>query len=208
MAIALNVITPTSSKPEGTLDAMEGPFGSEFNEGLIHQLVVAYQAAGRQGTSKTKNRHEVSGGGRKPWRQKGTGRARAGTIRSPIWVGGGHTFAKRPRDFKQKVNKKMYRAGIRSILSELHRREALFVVDALTVEVPKTKALLAQLRQMDMLDVLIVMDHIEENVYLASRNIPRVAITDVHGLNPVNLLAHKKVMITSKAVKEIEEWLK
>lgn len=208
MAIALNVITPESSKPKGTVDALEVAFGSDFNEGLIHQLVVAYQAGGRQGTSKTKNRHEVSGGGRKPWRQKGTGRARAGTIRSPIWVGGGHTFAKRPRSFKQKVNKKMYRAGIRSILSELHRREALFVVDSLVVQEPKTKALLSQLTQMDMLDVLIVMDHIEENMYLASRNIPKVAITDVHGLNPVNLLAHKKVMITTGAIKEIEEWLK
>ncbi|MHA7840492.1 MAG: 50S ribosomal protein L4 [Gammaproteobacteria bacterium] len=208
MAVALNMITPKSSKPHGTVDAIETAFGTEFNEGLIHQLVVAYQAAGRQGTSKTKNRHEVSGGGRKPWRQKGTGRARAGTIRSPIWVGGGHAFAKRPRNFKQKVNKKMYRAGIRSILSELHRQNALYVVDSLEVKEPKTKVLLNQLTQMDTLDVLIVMEHIEENMYLASRNIPKVSITDVAGLNPVNLLAHKKVIITKEAIKEIEEWLK
>lgn len=207
MTISLNTIHVDSNQPTGTLEVLETTFDRPFNEGLVHQLVVAYRAKQRQGSSKTKNRHEVSGGGKKPWRQKGTGRARAGTIRSPIWVGGGHTFAKRPRSFEQKVNKKMYRAGIKSILSELHRQNVLFTIESLTVEEPKTKLLLNQLTSMNMLDVLIVKDDIDVNFFLASRNLPHVTITDVHGLNPVNLLSHKKVLITNAAIREIEEWL-
>lgn len=189
------------------IDVCERTFGSEFNETLVHQAVVAYMAGGRQGSKKQKNRSEVSGGGRKPWRQKGTGRARAGTIRSPIWRGGGVTFAARPQDHSQKLNKKMYRAAMRSILSELVRQDRLVVVEEISVEAPKTKELVAKLNGLNLSDVLIVSDSVEENLYLAARNIPYVDVRDVQGTDPVSLIAYEKVLITVPAIKKFEELL-
>lgn len=189
------------------IDVCEHTFGGEFNEALVHQAVVAYMAGGRQGTKKQKTRSEVSGGGRKPWRQKGTGRARAGTIRSPIWRGGGVTFAARPRDFTQKLNKKMYRSAMRSILSELVRQNRLVVVEDITVDVPKTKALVSQLETLGLQDVLIVSENVEQNLYLAARNLPHVDVRDVQASDPVSLIAYDKVLMTVSAVKKFEEML-
>src|SRR5690554_3494500 len=182
-------------------------FATEFNETLVHQAVVAYMAGGRQGTKQQKTRSEVSGGGKKPWRQKGTGRARAGTIRSPIWRGGGTTFAARPRNHEQKLNRKMYRGAMRSILSELVRQDRLIVVEKFGVETPKTKALVAQLKAMDLNDVLIVTKEVDENLFLAARNLHKVDVRDVQGLDPVSLIAFEKVLMTADAVKQIEEVL-
>ena len=164
-------------------------------------------AGGRQGSKKQKNRSEVSGGGRKPWRQKGTGRARAGSIRSPIWRSGGVTFAARPQDHSQKLNKKMYRAAMRSILAELVRQDRLVVVEELSVSAPKTKELLGKLSGLNLSDVLIVSDAVEENLYLAARNIPHVDVRDVQGADPVSLIAYEKVLMTVSAVKKFEELL-
>lgn len=189
------------------IDVCERTFGGEFNETLVHQAVVAYMAGGRQGSKKQKSRAEVSGGGRKPWRQKGTGRARAGTTRSPIWRSGGVTFAARPQDHSQKLNKKMYRAAMRSILSELVRQERLVVVEELSVSAPKTKELLGKLGSLNLSDVLIVSDAVEENLYLAARNIPHVDVRDVQGTDPVSLIAYEKVLMTVSAVKKFEELL-
>lgn len=189
------------------IDVCERTFGGEFNETLVHQAVVAYMAGGRQGSKKQKTRAEVSGGGRKPWRQKGTGRARAGSIRSPIWRSGGVTFAARPQDHSQKLNKKMYRAAMRSILAELVRQDRLVVVEELTVSAPKTKELLGKLNGMNLNDVLIVSDAVEENLYLAARNIPHVDVRDVQGTDPVSLIAYEKVLMTVSAVKKFEELL-
>lgn len=189
------------------IDVCERTFGGEFNETLVHQAVVAYMAGGRQGSKKQKTRAEVSGGGRKPWRQKGTGRARAGSIRSPIWRSGGVTFAARPQDHSQKLNKKMYRAAMRSILAELVRQDRLVVVEELTVSAPKTKELLGKLNGMNLSDVLIVSDAVEENLYLAARNIPHVDVRDVQGTDPVSLIAYEKVLMTVSAVKKFEELL-
>ena len=158
------------------IEVCERTFGGEFNETLVHQAVVAYMVGGRQGTRAQKTRSEVSGGGKKPWRQKGTGRARAGTIRSPIWRSGGVTFAAKPQDHSQKLNKKMYRAALRSILAELVRSERLVVVEDFTVEAPKTKDLLAKLNGMGLTDVLIVSDAVDQNLYLAARNLPHVYV--------------------------------
>ncbi|MGI6408393.1 MAG: 50S ribosomal protein L4 [Gammaproteobacteria bacterium] len=189
------------------IDVCERTFGGEFNEALVHQAVVAYMAGGRQGSKKQKNRSEVSGGGRKPWRQKGTGRARAGSIRSPIWRSGGVTFAARPQDHSQKLNKKMYRAAMRSILAELVRQDRLVVVEELSVSAPKTKELLGKLSGLNLSDVLIVSDAVEENLYLAARNIPHVDVRDVQGADPVSLIAYEKVLMTVSAVKKFEELL-
>lgn len=189
------------------IDVCERTFGGEFNETLVHQAVVAYMAGGRQGSKKQKNRAEVSGGGRKPWRQKGTGRARAGSSRSPIWRSGGVTFAARPQDHSQKLNKKMYRAAMRSILAELVRQDRLVVVEELTVSAPKTKELLGKLNGLNLNDVLIVSDAVEENLYLAARNIPHVDVRDVQGTDPVSLIAYEKVLMTVSAVKKFEEML-
>lgn len=189
------------------IDVCERTFGGEFNEALVHQAVVAYMAGGRQGSKKQKNRAEVSGGGRKPWRQKGTGRARAGSIRSPIWRSGGVTFAARPQDHSQKLNKKMYRAAMRSILAELVRQDRLVVVEELSVSAPKTKELLGKLSGLNLSDVLIVSDAVEENLYLAARNIPHVDVRDVQGADPVSLIAYEKVLMTVSAVKKFEELL-
>ncbi len=189
------------------IEVCERTFGGEFNETLIHQAVVAYMAGGRQGSKQQKNRSDVRGGGKKPFRQKGTGRARAGTIRSPIWRGGGATFAARPQDHEQKLNKKMYRAAMRSILSELARTDRLVVVQDFAVESPKTKALLGKLSGMGLTDVLIVSDAIDQNLYLAARNLPHVDVRDVQGSDPVSLIAYDKVLVTVSAVKKFEELL-
>ena len=189
------------------IDVCERTFGGEFNETLVHQAVVAYMAGGRQGSKKQKTRSEVSGGGAKPWRQKGTGRARAGTIRSPIWRGGGTTFAARPQDHSQKLNKKMYRAAMRSILAELLRQDRLVVVEDFSVDAPKTKALLGKLETLGLQDVLIVSENVEQNLYLAARNLPHVDVRDVQASDPVSLIAYDKVLMTVSAVKKFEEML-
>ena len=186
----------------------DATFAKEFNETLVHQVVTAYMAGGRQGTVKQKTRSEVSGGGKKPWRQKGTGRARAGTIRSPIWRAGGVTFAARPRDYSQKVNRKMYRAAMRAILSELVRQERLVVVDDMVAEEPRTKPFISKLNGLGVASgALIISEDVDQNLYLASRNIPRVDVSDVAGIDPVSLVAHEKVVITVPALKKIEEML-
>jgi len=201
------VMELTLKDAKGALEVSEATFGREFNEALIHQVVVAYAAGARQGTKAQKTRSEVSGGGKKPWRQKGTGRARAGTIRSPIWRSGGTTFAAKPRNHEQKVNKKMYRGAMKSILSELVRQDRLIVVEKFGVETPKTKALVAQLKAMDLNDVLIVTKEVDENLFLAARNLHKVDVRDVQGLDPVSLIAFEKVLMTADAVKQIEEVL-
>jgi large subunit ribosomal protein L4 len=182
-------------------------FGQEFNESLVHQAVVAYMAAGRAGTKAQKNRSDVSGGGAKPWRQKGTGRARAGTIRSPIWRKGGVTFAARPRDYSQKLNKKMYRAAMRSIFSELVRQERLVVVDEFSVSAPKTKELASKLNELSLSDVLIITQQADDNLYLAARNLHKVDVVDVAAIDPVSLVGFDKVLVTESALKQVEEWL-
>ncbi|MAL99643.1 50S ribosomal protein L4 [Hydrocarboniclastica marina] len=182
-------------------------FAREFNEPLVHQVVTAYLAGARQGTRAQKTRSEVSGGGKKPWRQKGTGRARAGTIRSPLWRSGGVTFAARPQDHSQKVNRKMYRAALRSIFSELVRQDRLVVLDELVVDTPKTKAFLGKLNELGLSNALIVSDAVEQNLHLASRNIPYIDVRDVAGVDPVSLVGYEKVVVTVPALKKIEEML-
>ncbi|MDP0588220.1 MAG: 50S ribosomal protein L4 [Candidatus Endonucleobacter bathymodioli] len=182
-------------------------FGVAFNEPLVHQAVVAFLAGGRQGTRAQKSRSDVRGGGRKPWRQKGTGRARAGTIRSPIWRGGGTTFAAKPQDHTQKLNKKMYRGALRSILSELLRQERLIVVDQFAVETPKTKVMVAMLKEWSAKSTLVIGTEVSHSLYLAARNIPYVDVCDVQGVDPVSLVSHEKVIITAAAVKKFEEIL-
>lgn len=191
----------------GTVTVSEVAFGKDFNEPLVHQVVTAFLAGARQGTKAQKNRSDVSGGGRKPWRQKGTGRARAGTIRSPIWRGGGKTFAAVPRDHSQKVNRKMYRGALQCIMSELVRQDRLVVVDEFTVGEPKTKAVAAKLKELDLTNVLIVTDSVDENLYLGSRNLPKVDVRDADGVDPVSLIAFEKVLVTVSALKKLEEAL-
>ncbi len=191
----------------GTVDVAESAFGAEFNEPLVHQVVTAFLAGGRAGTKAQKNRSQASGGGAKPWRQKGTGRARAGTIRSPIWVGGGRTFAARPRDYSQKVNKKMYRAALRSVFSELVRQDRLVITDSITMEAPKTKELAEKLKKLKLDNVLIVNEAFDEKVYLSARNLPDVGICDAAAIDPVVLMRFEKVLITLPALKLIEERL-
>jgi large subunit ribosomal protein L4 len=190
-----------------TLSVSDAVFGAEFNEGLVHQIVTAYMAGGRAGTKAQKSKAMVSGGGKKPWKQKGTGRARAGSIRSPLWRGGGKTFAAVPRDFSQKVNRKMYRGALRSIVSELNRTGNLIVADSFALDAPKTKTLLEMLNTVGANDILLVTAAVDQNLYLAARNIPHVAVCDVEGLNPVALLRHKKVLMTADAIKKLEVWL-
>ena len=204
----LSIATPKGAS--GTVPVSEAVFAREFNEDLVHQAVVAYMAGGRQGTKAQKNRADVSGGGKKPWRQKGTGRARAGTIRSPIWRSGGVTFAATPRDHSKKLNKKMYRAVIKCIVSDLARQDRLVVVDSFDVDAPKTKGLIDKLggyKLADNLDMLIVSSVVSENLYLAARNLPKVAVSDVEGINPVSLVGAQKVLMTVEAVKKINEAL-
>jgi len=204
--VELSVVKP-GNKAAGTVAVSEANFAREYNEGLVHQVVTAYLCGARQGTRAQKTRSEVAGGGKKPWRQKGTGRARAGTIRSPIWRSGGVTFAAKPQDHSQKVNRKMYRAAMRSILSELARTDRLMIVEALDVEQPKTKLLVETLKGYGVDNVLIVADNVDKNLYLASRNLHKVDVRDVEGADPVSLIAYDKVMITVEAVKKFEEAL-
>jgi large subunit ribosomal protein L4 len=192
---------------KGTVEVSEEAFGRVFNEPLVHQVITAYLAGSRQGTRKQKNRSEVRGGGRKPWRQKGTGRARAGTICSPIWVGGGRAFAARPQDYSQKVNRKMYRAAMRCILAELVRQKRLLVVESFTVAAAKTKAMITKLNELDLVEALVVTETLEQDLYLAARNIPKVDVVDVAAINPVSLVANTKVVMTVKALKKVEELL-
>lgn len=183
----------------------DATFAREFNESLVHQIVTAYLAGGRQGTKAQKTRSEVAGGGKKPWRQKGTGRARAGTASSPIWRSGGVTFAAKPRSYEQKVNKKMYRAAMQSILSELVRQERLIVADDFSVTSHKTKEFIAKLNGLELTNVLIVSDDIDEKLYLASRNVPHVGVTEAADVDPVSLIAFDKILVTVPALKKLEE---
>ena len=182
-------------------------FSKEFNESLIHQAVISFMSTSRQGSSKQKNRSEVRGGGKKPYRQKGTGRARAGTIRSPLWRGGGITFASRPRDFSKKINKKMYRAAIKSIFSELVRQNRLVAIEKPVLKKPKTKEIANFLNEFSLSKVLIITDELDMNLYLSARNIPNVDVITVREINPVNLLKPQKVAVTGEALKQIEEWI-
>ena len=192
---------------QSALEVSETTFGRDFNEALVHQVVVAYAANARQGTRAQKTRAEVVGSGKKPWRQKGTGRARAGTVKGPIWRGGGVTFAAKTQDHSQKVNKKMYRGALKSIFSELVRHDRLIVVESFSVEAPKTKELKAKLTEMNLDDVLIVTPEIDENLFLAARNLYKVDVRDVAGIDPVSLIAFDKVLVTTDAIKQIEEML-
>jgi len=192
---------------KGSVDVAEAAFGVDFNEALIHQVVTAYLAGARAGTKAQKNRAAVRGGGAKPWAQKGTGRARAGTSRSPIWVGGGRTFAAQPRSHEQKVNKKMYRAAMRSVLSELVRKDRLVVVNELSLEAPKTKLLATKLKEYELDNVLILNEAFDEKLFLAARNLPNVGICDVSSMDPVVLIRFEKVLVTVPALKLIEERL-
>ncbi len=191
----------------GTVQVSDVAFGREYNQDLVHQMVTAYLAGARQGTRAQKTRSDVSGGGKKPFRQKGTGRARAGTIRSPIWRGGGTTFAARPQDHSQKLNKKMYRAGMQSIVSELARQERLVVVESFDLEAPKTRALIAKLAELGMTEALIVTEDVSENLYLASRNLYKVDVRDAAAVDPVSLINFDKVVVTVAALKKLEEIL-
>lgn len=197
----------TNAKKGGTVQVSESAFGKDFNEGLVHQVVTAYLAAARAGTKGHKSRAAVSGGGAKPWRQKGTGRARAGTIRSPLWRGGGKTFASSNRDYSQKVNKKVYRAAMRSIFSELVRQGRLLVVEDFAVDSPKTKGLVDKLKALGVERALIVSESADVNLYLAARNLYGVEVVDMNGVNPANLVGADKVVMTVPAVKNIEERL-
>lgn len=198
-------LTVTGSK-SGSVAVSDETFSRDFNEALVHQVVTAYMSGARQGTRAQKTRSEVRGGGKKPWKQKGSGRARAGTIRSPIWRSGGVTFAAKPQDFSQKVNRKMYRAAMQVILSELVRQERLVVVENMTVAEPKTKALIAMLKDQGLVDsTLIISEELDTNLFLASRNIPKIDVRDAAGIDPVSLVAYEKVVLTLPALKKIEE---
>jgi len=195
------------SESGGTVQVSDAVFGAEFRPALVHQVVTAYMAGARAGTKAQKNRANVNGGGAKPWRQKGTGRARAGTTRGPLWRGGGRAFAASPRSFEQKVNRKMYRGAVRAILSELARQERLVVVPDLSVEAPKTKELVAKLRALGVSDTLILTEGLQEPLLLAARNLPGVDVMTVQEVDPVSLIAFEHVLVTEAAVKRLEERL-
>lgn len=200
-------IVDSKGTSSGSVEVSDAVFDAAYNESLVHQVVTAYMAGARSGTRAHKNRSAVRGGGIKPWRQKGTGRARAGTSRSPIWRSGGVTFAAQPQNYEQKVNRKMYRAAMRSILSELYRQERLMVVDAFSVDAPKTKSLVGKLNDMSAKDVLIVTDATDENLELAARNLHTVDVRTPAQVDPMSLVAFDKTIITSAALKQIEEKL-
>jgi len=202
MEIAIRNHTGASS-----VQVSDAVFGVEYKPGLVHQVVTAYMAGARSGTKAQKNRAAVSGGGAKPWRQKGTGRARAGTSRSPLWRSGGVTFAAQPRDYGQKVNRKMYRGAVRSILSELVRTERLVVVSELALEAAKTKALIALLKSHDLTDALILTDGFDDKLYLAARNLPKVDVLSAQEVDPVSLIAFETILATEAAIKKLEERL-
>lgn len=203
----LTLTTATGKASKKSVEVSDTNFGSKFNEALVHQAVVAYLAGARAGTRAQKNRSAVRGGGKKPWRQKGTGRARAGTIRSPLWRSGGVTFAAQPQDHSQKLNKKMYRAAMRSILSELVRQERLLVIDDFEMEAPSTKQLAEKLKALGVDKGMLVTKDLSEGLYLSARNIPHVGICDVDLVDPVSLVRFEKVIITVSAVKQLEETL-
>ena len=192
---------------KGSVDVLDSAFGADYNEALVHQVVTAHLSGARAGTKAQKNRAAVRGGGAKPWRQKGTGRARAGTIRSPIFVGGGRAFAAKPRNYEQKVNKKMYRAALRSMMSELVRQDRLVIVKELALEAPKTRLLAAKLKELELSSVLILNEAFDEKLFLAARNLPNVGICDVVAIDPVVLIRFDKVLVTLPALKLIEERL-
>ena len=196
-----------SSTKNQDINISDSAFSKDFNESLVHQAVVSFMAGGRQGTSKQKTRSEVRGGGKKPFRQKGTGRARAGTIRSPLLRGGGVAFAATPRDYSKKINKKMYRAAIRSIFSELLRQGRLVAIEKPVLDKPKTKEIASLLNEFSLSKVLIIIDELDMNLYLSTRNIPNVDVITVREINPVNLLKANKVAVTADAFKQIEEWI-
>lgn len=203
----LNISDPGVGLTKEAVNLSEVTFGREYNEALIHQVVVAYMASSRQGTKALKTRSEVRGGGAKPYRQKGTGRARAGTIRSPIWRGGGQTFAAKPRNYSQKVNRKMYRGAMRSILSELVRQDRVVVTNKFSIEVPSTKQVQNLLRDLALEDVLVVVEEVDKNLYLGSRNLKSAEVVDVQGINPITLIRCKKVLFTVGALRKVEEVL-
>jgi len=203
----LNVIELATGKENGTVSVSDALFTVDFNEALVHQVVTAYMNAGRSGTKGQKNRSAVSGGGAKPWRQKGTGRARAGTTRSPVWVGGGRAFPGHNRDFSQKVNKKMYRGAMRSIVAELNRTGRLIVVDDFKVEAPKTKEFKAKLAQLNVSDALVVTEGFDEYLYLSARNLYAADVCDAASIDPVSLIGYQNVVMTQGAVKQLEEQL-
>jgi large subunit ribosomal protein L4 len=204
--VELNIATLEGGSA-GKVQVSEATFGRAFNEDLVHQAVTAYLSGGRQGSRAQKNRSDVRGGGRKPWKQKGSGRARAGSTRSPIWRTGGVTFAARPQDHSQKLNRKMYRAALQSILSELARQDRLVIVENIQLEQPKTKLLQQKLSALNLDSVLIISDEISENLYLSARNLPNVDVRDVSGADPVSLVRFDKVLITVSAMKKFEEVL-
>jgi large subunit ribosomal protein L4 len=197
----------SGNKKAGTIKVSDGVFNVDYNEPLVHQVLTAFMAGSRSGTKAQKSRSEVRGGGKKPWRQKGLGRARAGTIRSPIWRGGGATFAAKPRDHSQKVNKKMYRGAIRSIFSELVRQERIVCVDEFKVDEAKTKSVINKLNELGINEVLIVVDEVSESLYLGTRNLPRVDVIDTAEIEPYALIGFEKVLITKAALGKVEEWL-
>lgn len=203
----LKLTTATGKASSKSIEVSDANFSREFNEALVHQAVTGYLAGARSGTRAQKTRSEVRGGGKKPWKQKGTGRARSGTIRSPIWRSGGVTFAARPKDWSQKLNRKMYRAAIRSILSELVRTERLVVVDSFTVDAPKTKDMVERLSKLGTSNVMIVTQDMSDNLFLSTRNLHHVGVCDANNVDPVSLIRFEKVIMTADAVKKIEETL-
>ena len=200
-------IEKSGKKQSGTFNVADSVFAVEFNEPLVHQVLVSYMSGSRSGTKSQKSRSEVRGGGRKPWRQKGTGRARAGTIRSPLWRGGGVTFAAKSRDYSKKVNRKMFRGAMRSIFSELVRQERFLCVDEFDVSDSKTKLVKEKLNKRALKEVLIITEGLSENLYLGVRNIPKVDVMDTNEINPYSLIGFEKVLITQAAVEKVEEWL-
>ena len=209
LAVQAQPAAEDATAASADVELSEAVYGQHFNEPLVHQAVVAYLAGARQGTKAQKTRSDVRGGGRKPWRQKSTGRARAGSIRSPLWRGGGRSFAARPQDHSVKLNRKMYRGAVRCIFSELIRQNRLIAIPPsyLLLDTPKTKALAEKLAHLELEDVLIVAAAVERNLYLAARNLPRVEVCDAEAINPVLLLAHERVLATTEALKAVEERL-
>ncbi len=196
-----------NATPASDIQLSDAAFGRAYNEALVHQVITAYMAAGRAGTKRQKSRAEVRGGGKKPWSQKGTGQARAGSIRSPLWVGGGRAFAARPRDFSQKVNRKMYRAAMQAMVSQLVREDRLVAVESLEVSAPKTKLLTAKLAEFGLTRALILVEAYEEKLFLAARNVPYVDVVPVASLDPLTLIKHDKVIATVGALKLLEQRL-
>lgn len=206
--VSMQVAFVLNNGSKEELQLSETVFDCRFNEPLVHQVVTAYLAGGRQGTRAQKNRSAVSGGGKKPWKQKGMGRARAGTIRSPLWRSGGVTFAANQQDYSQKINKKMYRAAMRCIFSELLRQDRFLITDSFLLEQAKTRELVIKLKEFKIEDkVLIVLDEVDNKLYLAARNLHTVAIAHVEAINPVDLINHEKILVTASALKQIEELL-